>query len=146
MTIQFPTIILPTVWNLGTETEVVLDILEHTSIEVPVEFLQEKLIQVVAREAVVLGVPGNLWMWVELSPVQSTTSAAYWSAIGGGGGVLPPAAPVVIVGTGVTGTIHPVLLPWTMHGNFARLVVQTPVLVATAGWAIQALISGKGAS
>ena len=44
MTIQFPSIILPTAWTLGTEQESVADVLEHTSIEVPIEFLQEKLI------------------------------------------------------------------------------------------------------
>ena len=144
MSSQWPAVLLPTIAPLGTEVEAIADVLEHTSLETPTEFLQEKLIHVTCTEVVAAGVPGPLWLWVELSPFLTTTSAAFWAAIGGGGGAIAPFAPVILAGTGVNGTVHTVLLPWTMHSIFARLVAQTPVLVATAAWAIQARITAKG--
>lgn len=225
-TIQVPSIILPQVWTLGIETEVINDLVTHPSIDIPVEFLQEKIIHVFATEvaglratgvivggpfaagevvvgapsgaagillaqganwveivyivgtfaatdtivgatsgaaingaliitAAALAIPGNLWLWVELSPVASTTSTSYWSAIGGGGGPLDPAtglpyiapvAPAIEVATGVNGTVHTLILPWAIHSPYARLVVQTPVAAAlpAAFWVVQALISAKG--
>lgn len=144
--VQEYSIILPTVWELGTETELVADLLEHTSREVPVDSLQEKVVTIVATEVVVVGVPGALQCWIEVSPVPSTTSAAYWAAIGGGGGAMPPLAPVVEAAVGVNGRVHTIVIPWTQHSAFARLVIQTPVAAtpATAFWAVQALLSGKG--
>lgn len=145
--LQVPSIILPRVWSLGTETETVADLLEHTSLEFDVSYLQEKTIQIVATEIVLAGVPGNLQMWVELSPVLTTASAAYWAAIGGGGGARPPLAPVVEVATGVNLTVHTLIIPWTIHSPYARLVVQTPVSAtpATSFWLVQALIEAKSA-
>lgn len=156
-TIQAPWFILPAGVVLGTEVETVNNLLEHTSIEFPVEYLQEKQIHIVATEVVVAGVPGNLQCWVELSPWPSANSliwpaplpatAAYWAAIGGGGGIsLPPVAPIIEVGTGVTGTVHSILIPWAQHSAWARLVVQTPVSATplTAFWLIQAIFAGKG--
>ena len=143
--VQAPSIILPTVWRLGTETETIDDIVEHTSLEFPSEFLQEKMISIIATEVVVAGVPGVLNLWVEVSPVSSLTSGSYWAAIGGGGGALAPVAPILEVATGVMGTVHTISIPWTIHSNFARLVVQTPVAAAlpTAYWAVQAIIGAK---
>lgn len=143
VTIQVPSIVLPQVWTLGTETETVADLVTHLSIDIPVEYLQEKIIHIMAIEAVVAGVPGNLQCWVELSPIESTVSAAYWAAIGGGGGALAPVAPVIVVATGVNGTVHTILLPWAIHSPFARVVIQTPVAAAlpAAFWVVQALIS-----
>ena len=143
---QVPSIILPTVWSLGTETETVANLLEHTSLEFSVDHLQEKMVFILATEIVVFGVPGNLNCWVELSPVLSTTSALYWAAIGGGGGARPPAAPTIEVAIGVNVTVHTILIPWSVHSPFARLVIQTPVAAApaTAFWVIQAIITGKG--
>lgn len=145
MTIQRPSIVLPQVWTLGTETETVNDLLVHTSIDIIVEDLQEKLIQIIATEVVVAGTPGPLWYWVELSPVDSDTSTAYWSAIGGGGGALAPLAPEIEVATGVTLTVHTMHYAWTQHSAYARVIVQTPVSAtpATAYWAVQCLVSGK---
>ena len=143
MTIQFPSIILPIIAPLGTESEAILDALEHTSLEFDVTYLQEKNIQIVATE-VGFGAPGPLNAWIELSPVLSTTSTWYWAAIGGGGGLIAPTAPVVIVGTGVAATlIHAFMLPWTIHSVYARLVVQTPIPAAAAAWAVQAVFVGK---
>lgn len=146
MTVQFPSIILPTVIALGTEVEVVNDVAEHTSLEMTTSHLQDMEIHIVATEIVVVGVPGNLWCWVELSPSLSTTSAAYWAAIGGGGGTQTPLAPYVEVATGVTLTVHTIILPWSIHSPYARLVVQTPVaaFAATAMWWVQATVSAKG--
>jgi hypothetical protein len=153
-TIQAPWVILPTVVILGTETETVADLVEHTSIEFPVEYIQEKEIHILATEVVVFGVPGNLQCWVELSPVPSANNlmwpaplpavATYWSAIGGGGGAMAPIAPLVEVATGVMGTVHSILIPWAIHSVWARLVVQTPVAAtpATAFWIVQAIFSG----
>lgn len=142
-TIQVPSIVLPQVWAVGTETETIDDLVTHPSIDIPVEYLQEKIIHIMAIEVVDGGVPGNLWVWVELSPVLSTTSAAYWAAIGGGGGALVPVAPLIEVATGVDGTVHTLILPWAIHSPYARLVVQTPVAVGlpTAFWLVQALFS-----
>lgn len=152
---QAPWFILPTVVVLGTETETINDLVEHTSIEFPVEYLQEKQIHIVTTEVVVAGVPGNLQCWVELSPWPSANSlmwpaplpatGAYWAAIGGGGGALIPTAPLVEVATGVTGTVHSILIPWAIHSVWARLVVQTPVSATplTAFWILQAIVSAK---
>ena len=156
--LQAPSLILPQVWVTGLETELVADLVEHTSIEFPVEFLQEKTVHILAVEAVAVGVPGNLQIWVELSPFPSANSAywvaplptatAYWAAIGGGGGIsLPPVAPVIEVGTGVNNTMHTIIIPWTLHSGWARVVIQTPVAAALPGafWAVQILFSGKSA-
>lgn len=144
-TIQVPSIILPRVWSLGTETETIADLVEHTSLEFVCEYLQEKEVQILAIEAVAAGVPGPLWCWIELSPVPSTVSGNYWAAIGGGGNFLPPTAPTIEIGTGVHLTQHTILLPWAIHSSYARLVVQTPVAAALplASWMIQAVVSGK---
>ena len=152
--IQVPAIILPILSPLGTETETVADLIEHTSIEFPVEYLQEKEIHIIATEVVVAGVPGNLQCWVELSPWPSANSlywpaplpatAAYWAAISGGGGAMAPTAPLIEVGTGINATVHSILLPWAIHSPWARLIIQTPVSAtpATAFWIIQAIFSG----
>jgi len=142
MIIQVPSLILPAVWTVGTETETVNDIVTHVSIEFNCEYLQEKEIHILAIEAVAFGVPGNLWCWVELSPVPTTVSGIFWAAIGGGGGTLPPLAPAILVGTGVNLTQHTLLLPWVAHSSYARVVLQTPVLVATAVWTCQVVFSG----
>ena len=141
--VQVPSIILPQQWEMGTETETINDSAEHPSIDIPIEYLQEKTIHILATEVVVAGVPGNLWCWVELSPVSSSVSTSYWSAIGGGGGALAPVAPVIEAGTGVMGTVHTFTISWTVHSAYARLVVQTPSPVATAYWVVQALVSAK---
>ena len=151
---QSPWIILPTNVVLGTETETIADLVEHTSIEFPVDSLQEKMIHIVATEMVVFGVPGALQCWVELSPAPSTNNlmwpaplpatAAYWAAIGGGGGAMAPVAPLVEAATGVMGTVHSILIPWDIHSAWARLVIQTPVSAtpATAFWIVQATFCG----
>jgi len=152
--IQAPWVILPTTVVLGTETETVADLVEHTSIEFPVEYLQEKQIQILATEVVLFGVPGALNCWVELSPVPSANNlmwpaplpvvATYWAAIGGGGGAMVPTAPLVEAATGVMGAVHSILIPFQIHSAWARLVVQTPVAAtpATAFWIIQTIFSG----
>jgi len=148
--IQVPWIILPTTVVLGTEVETINDLAEHTSIEFQVEYLQEKMVNIIATEVVVAGVPGNLNCWIELSPLPSVNSLmwpaplpvnpAAFGAIGGGGGFLDPIVPVVEVGTGVNAVIHPILIPWEIHSAWARLVVQTPVSATplTAYWIVQA--------
>lgn len=151
--IQAHSLILPTYHPLGTEHEDIADLVCHLSSEFYIADIQQKTAQVLAIENVVAGVPGNLWCWVELSPVPSTTSGAYWTAIGGGGGVNPatllpyiaPVAPAIEVATGVNGTPHGVLLPWAIHSEYARVVIQTPVAAAlpNAYWQVQVIISGK---
>lgn len=150
--IQTPSIVLPQVWTLGTETETIDDLVAHTSIDIPVKYLQEKIIHIMAVEIVVAGVPGNLWCWIELSPVASAISNAYWAAIGGGGGAVAPVAPVIEVALGIAGapptfvsTVHTILLPWAIHSPYARVVIQTPVAAAlpAAFWVVQCIISAK---
>ena len=143
MKLQVPSIVLPTIWTLGTETETVADVATHTSIEFSVNSIQNKTVHVFAQEVVFAGVPGPLWAWIELSPYPTTVFGGYWAAIGGGGGMLPPTAPVIIAGVGVNLAIHGFFLPWAIHSEYARLVIQTPVTVATAVWLIQAQISGS---
>lgn len=155
--IQVPAIILPISAPLGLETETINNLVEHTSIEFPVEYLQEKQIHIVATEVLLApGIPGNLWCWVELSPWPSANNlmwpaplpatAAYWAAIGGGGGALVPTAPVIVVAAGVTATVHSILIPWAIHSAWARLVLQMPVsaMPLTAFWLVQAIFSAKG--
>ncbi|MDD4985456.1 MAG: hypothetical protein PHQ43_06655 [Dehalococcoidales bacterium] len=152
--IQAPSVILPTLAPLSTETETVDDLVVHTSLEFPVEYLQEKEIHIIATEVVVAGVPGALNCWVELSPIPSANNlmwpfplpaaATYWAAFGGGGGAMVPVAPLVEAATGVTATVHSILIPWAIHSAWARLVIQTPVSAtpATAFWIVQAVFSG----
>ena len=158
---QVPTLILPTTWADGTgtlaSTETVADAVTHISIDLHTQYFQEKLVQIYALEVVGAAVaPGPLWAWIELSPYPRAhdsniwpyplpTSAATWGAIGGGGGALPPTAPTIEVGTAVNLTGHNILLPWTIDSNWARLVVQTPAIIATAWWVMQVYFSGKTA-
>ena len=154
-TLQVPAIILPTVWTTGIETEDIDDLLEHTSIEFPVEYLREKTIQIMAMEFIVAGVPGVLNCWVEVSPYPTANSAywpapnpisaVYWAAIGGGGGLLPPTVPVLEVATGVPLTVHPIIISWNTYHPWARLVIQTPVAAAlpAAYWIVQAMVEGQ---
>ena len=141
---QIPSIILPRVWVTGTEIETVADAVTHVSLEFNISYLRDKIVHISAIEIVAAGVPGPLWAWIELSPFPTTISAAYWAAIGGGGGIYPPVAPLIEVGTGVNLATHGLILPWQIHSPYARLVVQTPVAVATARWAIQCIVSAKG--
>jgi hypothetical protein len=78
-----------------------------------------------------------------LSPYPTTTTGLYWAAIGGGGGLVAPVLPTTITGTGTSLTIQGAILAWTVHSEYARLVVQTPAFSATAVWLVQAMISGK---
>lgn len=158
--VQVPSIILPTVWVLGTETEDIDDLVEHTSLEFPVKHLQEKQIHIAATEVALApaAIPGNLWCWVELSPYPSAnstywpvplpTTTAYWAAIGGGGGAIVPTAPYIEVSglAGAAGTLaHTILLPWEIHSPWARVILQTPVAAAlpNAYWTVQVLFSAK---
>ncbi len=145
--IQIPSLILPAAWTLGTEHEDIDDLLEHASQEFYIADIDEKQVNIVAIENVVAGIPGNLWCWVELSPVPTLVSAAYWAAIAGGGGPVAPVAPFIIVGTGVLGAFQTLMLPWAIHSAFARVVVQTPVAPGLPGafWQVQVAISGKTA-
>jgi len=160
---QVPSLILPDVtqqpYILGTETETIDDLVEHTSIEFPVEYLQEKEVHITATEvALAAVVPGNLWCWVELSPVPSAnnnywpfplpTSTAYWAAIGGGGGAIVPTVPHIEVSglAGLLGTLtHTIILPWEIHSPWARLVMQTPIAAGlpNAYWVLQCMMSAK---
>lgn len=143
--VQIPSLILPTVWRFGTETENIDDLVEHTSLEFPTQYLRDKTVYVYAVEVVLAGVPGPLNVWVEVSPYPSTVSAAYWSAIGGGGGALPPVAPIVEIAAGVNLTVHTFTIPWNIHSDYARVVVQTPVAAAlpAAFWVVQVLVAGQ---
>jgi hypothetical protein len=147
---QIPTIILPalTFPYTGTETELINDTVEHTSHDIWTQYLEEKEIHILATEVSTAGVPGNLWCWIELSPVASATSTAFFAAIGGGGGAIAPVAPHIEVSGlgGVAGTlVHTIILPWLIHSPYARLVVQTPVAAGlpTAFWAVQCLVTAK---
>ena len=147
MILQIPSPALPAVIITGLEMEVVADLVTHVSPDFSTEWLQEKAIHIMAVEVVLApGVPGPLQYWVEVSPVPSSISTAYFAAIGGGGGALPPVAPFIEAGLGIPGTVHTMIYPWVIHSPYARLVVQTPVAVALpiAFWWVQAWMSGKG--
>jgi len=95
---------------------------------------------------VVSGVPGNMQCWVELSPYLTTTTNLYWSAIGGGGNFLAPTAPHIEVGTGLSLAVHTIMLPWQIHSEYARLVIQTPIAadLPLSYWGLQAMVCGQG--
>lgn len=141
---QIPSVVLPSAVALANQPEIIDDLLTHVSREFEVDSLLNKQAYIVAVEDFTAGVPGPLWVWVELSPVPSTNNPLYWAAIGGGGGTLPPLNPMIIAANGVLFDIHGALLPWTQHSVWARIVVQTPVSVniATAVWDVQVLFSG----
>lgn len=154
--VQIPSIILPQLSPLGTEFETVQTLVTHPSLDVTVDYLQEKVINITAIEIVLAaGNPGPLWCWVEISPVSFATTDVYYTAVGGGGGgpinaatllpYVPPVAPAIIAPLSVNGTVHSLVLPWTAHSVFARLIVQTPVAAtpATEFWWVQAVISAK---
>jgi hypothetical protein len=143
MIIQVPSIILPTVSPLGTETQQISGATKYYSLEFSTRNLQEKSIHIFAEEVDVVGLPGPLNCWVELSPYPSIVTPLYWTAIGGGGGYVAPVAPTIITGTGVSLVVQSTILSWTMHSEYARLVVKTPAPSATAVWLVQALVSGK---
>lgn len=144
--IQPRSLILPQYWRTGLEYEDCNNLLVHRSLEIYIPELHEKTVQIFAVENITAGVIGALWAWVELSPVPTSVSAAYWAAIGGGGGALAPVAPLIIAGSGVSGTSHSELLSWTMHSEYARVIVQMPVGAnpTTAFWQVQLVFSGKG--
>lgn len=143
--IQYPSVIQPTAFysTPPATIETIADALEHTSVEFEVQYLRDKMIYITATEVVTVGAPGNLLCWVELSPVLSTLSTAYWAAIGGGGGAIAPVAPIVEAGTGVNGTVHSILIPWNIHSVYARLVMQTLVPAAADYWTVQAIVIGQ---
>jgi len=145
--VQVPSIVLPQVWATGAEVETVADLLEHTSIDIDVRYLQEKMVHIQATEIVGVGAPGALWCWIELAPygLNGAVIPAYYAAIAGGGGALPPVAPFIEVGVAVNGTIHTIILPWAIYSPFARVVVQTPVNAGLPNdfWQVQVMISGK---
>ena len=64
---------------------------------------------------------------------------------GGGGGPVVPTVPNVLVGTGVDGASQNDMIAWTMHSEFARIVVRTPVNAGLPDdfWQVQAIFSGK---
>ncbi len=136
ITVQVPSIILPQVWTIGTETENLNDLVVHRSIEFPTRYLQEKTVQVYAVEIIVFGAAGNLQLWVEVSPYLTTTSALYWTRVGG---------ITTLVPTNVNLTAHTTPLLWTAHSEYARLAAQMPVAAApaTAFWTVQAIIEAK---
>ena len=145
MPIQIPSIILPQAWRLGTEVANINDLLEHTSIDILTRDLEYKTIHIQATESIIgVAVPGNLWCWVEVSPVASIVSNLFWHAIGGGGGALPPTAPVIEAALGAHLTVHNIVLAWNIHLPYARLVIQTPVAAGlpNAIWAVQASFMG----
>ena len=158
MRIQVPSIILPSSGSLpgglytGTEIQGVIGTSSFVSHEIDtgnpmgLSFMETNTIFLSAIEVVGLGAPGVLWCWIELSPYPSTITTGYWAAIGGGGGTLPPTSPITIAGIGTNGTQHTIILPWSTHAPYARLVVQTPVNSATAYWGVQAMWAAKGAA
>lgn len=126
--------VMPVAFDATTNpVEIVFNALTHVSIEVPVNFMDEKSVSVIATESVAVGVPGNLNLWIEVSPYPSTTATAYWTRLG---------SVVTIAGTGVNLTVHPLVLPWTTYSAYMRLVVQTPVPALAAGWLVQAMYGG----
>ena len=60
MNIQVPSIILPTVWVTGLETQQVAGLTKFYSIEFSTRNLQEKCIQIFAEEVDAVGAPGDL--------------------------------------------------------------------------------------
>ena len=145
-TIQKFSLILPQ-WQLhfaGTETEAIDDLVIHYSQDIPTAFLGQKRATILATEVVAAGIPGTINFWVELSPVPSTVSTAYFAAIGGGGGALAPVAPLTFPGIGVHLTPHTEFIAWTVWSEYARVCVQTPIAAGlpNAQWAVQVIFEG----
>lgn len=122
MPVQFPNIILPQYAPLGTEVETIADAIQHVSLSLPVEFLQEKVVYIYATNP--LGAAAPLQVWVELAP--SDVAAAY----------VQLAAPTILVVTGDA------IIQWTTHSSFARVIAQCPGWAAGA-WAVQIAFEAK---
>lgn len=138
-----PTLILPATWTLGTETETINDLVAHNSREVS-DVNSAKQVHIRAVEVVAAGTPGNLRVWVETSPYSNSQFTTYWSAIGGGGGPVDPLSPSILVPTSVNGAAQTLVLPWTMHTAWVRVVVRMPVAATplTDHWTVQVFFSG----
>ncbi len=151
--IQYQSLVLPFPYATIAAAETVADAVTHVGLEFRARYLQEKTINIMAMEIVAAVAPGPLTVWIELSPyptlnnleapAPNVATGVYWAAIGGGGGALAPTAPLTIVGTGVNATIHTELMAWTMHSEWARVIVQTPIPVAGESWAVQVYLTGK---
>lgn len=149
--IQVPSLVLPYPYTNTSSMEIVADTVPHNSVDIPVEPLGEKTAIIWATEVVALGVPGPLWCWVELSPFPSSVTTAFFAAIGGGGGpsypgvpAMVPVTPTIEVATGTNDVVHTIMLRWLNHSPWARIRVGTPGMVATATWAVQVWVMGKG--
>ncbi len=115
---QRANIILPTA---GTGTETIADTSEHASTEFEAWQLQEKQVNILG---VLAGAAGHLLAWVEVS---STGVAGTWVRVG---------TPSVLAATGS------LLLAWTMHSEYARVVLQAPVWTA-GSWVVAVYFEGK---
>jgi hypothetical protein len=153
MPVQVPSLVLPYPYVNVTSVELVADLLTHDSVDIPVEHLGEKTAIIWAMEVVLAaGAPGPLWAWVELSPLPSSVSGAFWSAIGGGAGpsypavpAMVPTAPTIEAGLGVNGLVHTPQLRWLNHSPYARVRIQTPAAGAAGStWAVQVWFMARG--
>jgi len=95
----------------------------HASVAFDVSRFQEKTIYVYATA---VAVPAPLNVWVELA--HTNVATAY---------VVLGAAPLTLV---VTGSL---VIPWTTHSSFARVVAQCPGWVG-GQWLCQVVFEGKG--
>lgn len=115
---QVATIVLP-ITRAGTLT--IADALQHISLSLNAVYLQEKIAYVYAT---MVGAPGRLDAWVEVAPTDVATSYVRLGAVQS------------LVATGN------VVLPWTAHSAFARVILQAPLLAAGA-WVVVVLFEGK---
>jgi len=88
----------------------------------PAWALQEKQANVIAA---MVGAPGPLNCWVEIS---STGVAGTWAMVG---------VPSVLAAAGN------IVLAWTVHSEYARIVLQAPALVAPNAWVATVIFEAK---
>jgi len=163
--LQTPTMVMPGYnWTVWTAGETLNDNTVHYSRAWRNEPFTEVTVMVKCQEQITAaGIPGNLQLWIELSPFptptpvrddwpeEAFTSWFTYAPIGGTAPILPgaaniPLAPTIVVPVGVHLTYQNVMLNYTTHQTFARLCAwdATGATLTTDRWWLQAFMTARG--
>ena len=149
--IQVPSIILPQAWEIGTETEAIDDLVTHPSIDIPIEYLQEKIVHVFATE-VARAIGTIVGVFTTNEPIVGIPSGAtgILRAQGAGWIEIINIAGAFAAGDTITGTLSGATinggLAFAVPGNLQCWIELSPVpsTISTSYWA--AIGGGGGPS
>jgi len=139
---QVPSIILPQAWEIGTEAETIDDLVTHPSIDIPLEYLQEKIIHVVATE-VARAIGTIVGVFTVNEPIVGVPSGATGILCAQGADWIEiiNIAGVFAVGDTITGTLSGATingaLTFVVPGNLQCWIELSPVpsTISTSYWA-----------